>query len=385
MKQPPGLEIKQKEDWIYLLDYCLYGLRQSSHEFNNLLVAYLKEIGFSQLSVCADACVFRKTNEKSLTILLVYVDDFAIFCDTESDLKTIENVLLKRFKMTSSPLSWFLGMEITSNHKEIAINQSLYIFKLLSTFNLHNMIPAKTPIIKDYALSIDNSESFQDHSKFRSLLGSIIYVATQTRFDIMFAVSRIASKANNPTINDYNTLLRVCQYLKQTMNHKLIFFKGQNLILKGYSDSDHAEDKETRKSTTGSIWTICSTPISWFSKRQDLITNSSTESELVAAHFTVNEGIWINRILMELQLKESNTIELYIDNQSTISIIAGSRINQRTKHIDLKYMKIRELFHEGKLLVKYIPTEDNIADIGTKSLNATRMEYLNNLSHLRRE
>jgi hypothetical protein len=55
---------------------------------------------------------------------------------------------------------------------------------------------------------------------------------------------------------------------------------------------------------------------------------------------------------MELQLKESNTIELYIDNQSTISIIAGSRINQRTKHIDLKYMKIRELFHEGKLLVK---------------------------------
>jgi len=60
MKQPPGLEIKQKEDWIYLLDYCLYGLRQSSHEFNNLLVAYLKEIGFSQLSVCADACVFKK-------------------------------------------------------------------------------------------------------------------------------------------------------------------------------------------------------------------------------------------------------------------------------------------------------------------------------------
>lgn len=66
-------------------------------------------------------------------------------------------------------------------------------------------------------------------------------------------------------LNDYNALLRVCQYLKQTM--KLIFFKVQNLILKGYSDSDHAEDKETRKSTTGSIWTICSTPVSWFSKR----------------------------------------------------------------------------------------------------------------------
>jgi len=385
MKQPPGLEIKHKEDWIYLLDYCLYGLRQSSYEFNNLLVTYLKELGFNQLSVCADACVFRKSNGKSLTILLEYVDDFAIFCDRETDLKSIENALLKRFKMTSSPLSWFLGMEITSNLKEIAINQSLYISKLLSTFNLNNMIPAKTPIAKSYALSIDDSESFQDQSKFRSLLGSIIYVATQTRFDIMFAVSRIASKASNPTINDYNALLRVCQYLKHTMNHKLIFFKGQNLILKGYSDSDHAEDKETRKSTTGSIWTICSTPISWFSKRQDLITNSSTESELVAAHFTAHEGIWINRILMELQIKETYAIELYIDNQSTISIIAGSRINQRTKHIDLKYMKIRELFHEGKLLVKHIPTEDNIADIGTKSLNATRIEYLNNLAHLRRE
>lgn len=382
MKQPKGLEVAGKEDWLMSLNKCLYGLRQSGHEFNELLVKVLISLNFIQLSSSADECVFFKRSDDILTIILVYVDDLAIFSDSAKEIETLSASLQKHFKMTASKLSWFLGLELLHQEDSIKVNQQLYITKLLENFQLTHILPAATPIETSYLNNTADSPLLPPENNFRSLLGSLLHLATQTRFDIQFAISKIASQAANPSENDYNALIRVCRYLKSTSNYCLSFARDAPLDFVGFSDADFAEDKETRKSTTGSIWTLAGTAVSWFSKQQELVTLSSTEAELVAATFSIKEGLWINRILQELGLNKSDAITLCIDNQSTINIISGSKITQRTKHIDVKYMHARELFKSNRLLVRHVPTEDNLADIGTKPLNGPRLNHLSSLSGL---
>ena len=154
---------------------------------------------------------------------------------------------------------------------------------------------------------------------------------------------------------------------------------SENNLLIGFSDSDFAEELSTRKSTTGSIWIYNGSPISWNSKRQDLGTTSSTEAELVALDFVVKEGIWIRNLLKEIGIIHSKIIKVYADNQSTIKIVQGSRITQRTKHIDVKYMFARELVSSNKLDVNYIESKWNLADGLTKPLSYNGIKQMQEL------
>ena len=216
-----------------------------------------------------------------------------------------------------------------------------------------------------------NTKSLPNSTIFRSLLGSLMYLAVQTRPDIAFATSRIACYAHEPLEQDLEALMHICFYLKSTIDVGLTFKKGNahDISVIGFSDSDFAEERTTRKSTTGSIWTLNGTPISWNSKRQDIVTTSSTEAELVALDFALKEGIWIKKLLLEIGLVKDEPIKLMTDNQSTIKIVKGSKITQRTKHIDVKYMFARELYQSNRLNVEYIASNENPADAFTKPLS----------------
>ena len=152
------------------------------------------------------------------------------------------------------------------------------------------------------------------------------------------------------------------------MNCGITFKRNsQDNELQAYCDSDFAGDVHTRKSTTGFVVFYCGGPISWCSRKQDIVTQSSTEAEYVAAAECCKQLLYLKSLIEEVTCKTIK-INLNIDNQSSIKLIKNGIINRRSKHIDVKYHFIHDLYEDKIINIKYCQTEKQIADILTKAL-----------------
>ena len=106
---------------------------------------------------------------------------------------------------------------------------------------------------------------------------------------------------------------------------------------------------------------------------------STMETDLVAAALAMKEVIFCTSMMTELGFgSEFNSAPLYIDNTATINVIGNQTFSARTKHVALRFFYIREFVKEEKISIHYVPTEDNLADIGTKHVNKQRHKYLIN-------
>ena len=148
------------------------------------------------------------------------------------------------------------------------------------------------------------------------------------------------------------------------------------LKLLGYSDADLAGDVDDRKSTTGLIFFLKQSPISWQSQKQQVVATSSCESEYIAAATTACQGIWLSRLIGEFQNKELRTPKLLVDNKSAISLSKNPVFHDLSKHIDTRYHLIRDYIEKGDLELDYINTEAQLADILTKALGKVRFQGL---------
>lgn len=157
------------------------------------------------------------------------------------------------------------------------------------------------------------------------------------------------------------------KYLKGTIDYGIIFEANQKRTILCYSDSDYASDPETRRSTSGNVFMLGTSAISWASQRQKCVALSSTEAEFVAASLAVKEMIWIDRLMVDIWSKSENP-SMFVDNQSAIRLIKNMELHKRTKHIDVMYNFIREKFHDGFFALSYVDTNNQIADIFTKPL-----------------
>ena len=118
-------------------------------------------------------------------------------------------------------------------------------------------------------------------------------------------------------------------------------------------------------------------PVSFKSGRQSVTAMSTIEAELVAAALAMKEVIFCTNMMMELGFgSEFSSTPLYINNTATLNVIGNQTFSARTKHVALSFFYIRELVKEEKISTHYVPTEDNLADIGTKRLNKQRHKYL---------
>jgi len=169
----------------------------------------------------------------------------------------------------------------------------------------------------------------------------------------------------------------VLKYLINTVHLGIEYkFGGNKSQLIGYSDADYANDLETRRSVTGYAFFFENGLISWASQRQKLVTLSTTEAEYVAAASAVKEAIWLKRLLNEIECRVEDPTILYVDNLSAIRIIKNPEHHKRTMHIDIRYHFIRERVEKREVSVHYIPSEQQRADILTKSLPRDNFERL---------
>lgn len=136
----------------------------------------------------------------------------------------------------------------------------------------------------------------------------------------------------------------------------------------GFCDSDYAGDIDDRKSTTGFVFFLGDSVISWSSKKQSIVTLSTCEAEYIAATSCTCHAIWLRRLLKELNLPQMEATEICIDNKSAQALAKNPVYHDRSKHIDTRYHFIRECIAKKEVELKYVKSHDQVADIFTKPL-----------------
>lgn len=169
---------------------------------------------------------------------------------------------------------------------------------------------------------------------------------------------------------------RVVRNLKGSSNTVLTFQRTDAPPLIGYADADWTADSEDRKSVSGYTFKVFGSTVSWCSKKQSTVAISSSESEYVALSVATAEALWLAGVLEGMKMKNPEIpVTIFEDNRGCIGM-ANNLETKRSKHIDVKHHFIRDHIAEGRIQVKAVGTQDQLADIFTKSLDPGRFQEL---------
>jgi len=370
MKAPEGHHSHGKFFWK--LNKALYGLKQAGKEWNDKLNIELIKIGFKRLK--SEPCVYIKINKKKeiVCILSVYVDDILIAGTTE-EINGVKESIKRKFNIKDiGNVEFVIGIKFNKIKDGYILHQGRYLNDILNKFNTNNLTFSKNLIpIENTNLK---NKKFEE-TKYRSAIGSLLYLAVCTRPDILYAVSKAARKSKEPNLEDWENVLKIFRYLKYTKNYGIKIQKGINL--KTFVDADFAGDQNTRKSTSGFLMLMGNTPTSWFSKLQHCVSTSTAEAEYYSLSECAKHALWYKHFLNELNI-DIGSVTIFVDNKATIYNSINQSINPKSKHIDIRYHHIRDLVSKKLIQLKYIKSKDNLADGFTKYLNNTSMKNFRN-------
>ncbi|GBM60262.1 Retrovirus-related Pol polyprotein from transposon TNT 1-94 [Araneus ventricosus] len=353
MEPPPGFNYSK--GLVCQLKKSLYGLKQASRCWNKTFSEFLTNFGFSQ--IIADSCVFSGVFREKKVLLILYVDDALIFCEERKVLLEIIDDLRKRFEATICDTGCFVGMEIDYRQDgTIFLHSESYIKRILKRFNLDGANPHTIPADPGTILSSDSNPLPEGTNiPYREAIGSLMFLAITTRPDIAFVVNVVRRFQSNPGQVHWNAVKRIFRYLK-----------------------------DTRKSTSGYVF-ILNGPVTWCSQKQSTVSTSTTEAEYIATSTAVKEVLWLRQLLQDVSEIElcDEGITLFVDNQSAIKLIKNPVFHKRTKHIDVRYHFIREKCDDGSVNIKYVKSEEQLADIFTKALPKVKFEKLRELLNIK--
>ena len=191
------------------------------------------------------------------------------------------------------------------------------------------------PMVGGCKLSKSGSERFSDPTLYRSVVGALQY-ATITRPEISFSVNKVCLFMSNPSEQHWQAVKRILRYLNGsiTLGLRLQASKSSSFSVQAYCDTDWASDPDDRRSTSGVA--VCLGPklVSWWSKKQKVVTRSSTEAEYRSLALAYAEVTWIQTLLSELHVRHSTPV-VFCDNKSTVSLAHNPVLHSRTKHMEL--------------------------------------------------
>ena len=369
MEPPPGMAGVPNEH-VLQLQKCIYGLKQSGRHWNQHLHKSLQEMEFLQSTV--DPCLY--INKDKDAAIVIYVDDIIIAANDET-MDKVKTQLQKYYPIKDlGQLSWHLGCLIQYDKaaRRISISQSALCDTIISRAGMEGCKPAPTPIV-ERLYEVDDTLTQEESIlikkvPYRESLGALLFLSRCTRPDITFAVNQLSRFADKYREKHWKAMKRCLRYLQGTKNFGICFTGEKEFKLLGFSDADWAGDRTTRKSTTGFCFTIAGALISWRSQTQRCVALSTAESELEALTTTVKEAAWLSRLSKCLGFNQA-PLTIHEDNQAAIVLVKDHKFSERTKHMDVRYFYVREKISDGTIIVNYVPTKDQLADIFTKPLS----------------
>lgn len=271
-----------------------------------------------------------------------------------------------------------LSIKVTETNDGFKLNQSAYVNELLSSMEMSSCKDLSTPLNLGEHLYKTEAGKELDHNRaniYRSSIGSLLYLATCTRPDLAFPATFLSQFNSNPSIDHWNAMKHCMRYLQHTKDVELIY-KRSGRGFKFYCDADWATDVTDRKSFSGNIITLSGGAISWMSRKQKSTALSTVEAEFISLCEAVKEFLWLRNFFNEIGQSDliEQSICVNVDNQGAMKLAENHTTSDRSKHIDLKMFFIRDQINNGTIQLKYIRSEDNLADCLTKVINGEKLK-----------
>ena len=429
-RAPPGYSSKGADgrERIFRVDKPIYGMAQAGRRWQRTLFPWFLEQGFKQLE--SDSSVFFKARKKSdgtteRLIVGCYVDD--LFClhggdDAGSLYADFVSSLQSRWKVEDEgPVSDLLNVEFSREPDgTVVLTQQSYIERMVQRYlqsgpttvpsdatpcpgNIDELVrlaiaakEAPSVPVSSYAAAVSRREAGQPHagdevtlshaasrgvgstsasaftvdpslqSEYQSIIGSLLYCATNTRPDVAYAVGYLGRAMSCPTPELLECARGVLRYLNTHKSIGLRYAPRDTGAFSGMSDSSW----EVRHSTSGSVFMFGEAAITWSSKKQPSVALSSCEAEIMAASEACKELLYLREFLGELGEGSSEPTSLSVDNKAAIDLAYNPEHHQRSKHIERRHFFVREVVESGRLVVPFVASADNLADFFTKPLES---------------
>jgi histone deacetylase 1/2 len=394
---PRGFHSSRPGKTCLRLNKSQYGLTVAPRLWYQHLLAALKDMGFTQST--QDACLLYKQD----LLLIVYVDDVGIAAPASTLIDQFVSDLKSRgFELTKEgSFSEFLGIKFEEDKAAgtITLTQKGLIKKVIAAAGLEHCNPTRTPAASA-ALGIDPAgEPYSESWNYPSIVGMLLYLATNTRPDISFAVSQVARFNHNPKQSHARAVKMIVRYLHGTSEMGMIVKPTGTLELVDWSDSDYCglhrrdpdESPSSVKSRGGYMLTLSEVPLVWQSKLHSSITLSTLEAEYSTLSISLRTLIPLRALLLEVtsaihvdsSLRASLRCRVFQDNRASWQLANLQRLTNRTKYFLVKWHWFWSHVRRGPeddhdpnrfLVIDSCSTHVMRADIMTKGLLGEKFE-----------
>lgn len=377
---PDGVKLSNPDADVFQIKGAIYGLKQSGRLWWIEANKRLSAIGFTR---CPDewGLFARRNPDNTYAYLSLYVDDTVTATTTVTERLKIYADLRTHWRITDmGEPQYILGVRIDRDRilRTITLSQPTYIASVAERFGITQPgttgrkapLPVGTQTYKDILTAEDDSLALPStrHRRYQEMVGTIQWVAGATRPDVAFAASFLGRVTHAPTERAEALAERTIAYLVNTNTDGITLGGTQSAPLQVYSDADHAGDLQTRRSTTGVIAYFNHSPITWSSRRQATVSQSSAEAEFIAASEGGREAIWLRRVLNFLGFPQGSPTNLYVDNEAAIKLGDRPTTFPLNKHIDIRRHMLRDYVADRTLKLRPVKSAKQRADILTKPL-----------------
>ena len=391
MEIPKGYTISHGNPKDYVLEILAntYGARQAPRVWYKYLMGKLKEAKWRQSQWFP--IIFYKEG----VLYVLYVDD-SIIIGAKDEVLDREIDLLRKLRLqltVEGDLEDFLGVNIVKVQDQVFhLHQSHQIANIINDLHLKENTKTKdVPCKVSEILRRDSEgENHDDSFNYRSVIGKLSHVERCTRLDLAYIVHQCARFNAAPKLIHTKAVKWIGRYLQGTKDKGYVINPDLQKGLEIYVDSDWAgnwcskeatSDKDTARSRYGFIIKFADVPIFWASRLQTLIALSSTEAEYIGLSEALREVIPIIELIQELKQagfaipnnRAKALCKVFEDNAGAIEMAKEDKFRPRTKHINVKYHHFRDYVEKGAIDIKYIPSEENPADILTHPVNEEKL------------
>ena len=393
--RPKGMEGR---DLVLKMNKSIYGQIDSPKLFYEHLCKGMDKLGFVPSD--SDPCLF--IHSKLPIMVLNYCDD-QIWLSPDNDLiekhvKKLQNIGYDLTLEDEGDIFGFLGINFDrpNNGSKITLTQSGLANKVIKYTGMIKATSRDTPAAVEPLGADKNGEPFEEEWSYPAAIGMLLYLSSNTRPDIQYAVHSAARHSHAPKKSHAQAVKRIVRYLIDTADKGIEFEPDLNSGLDMWCDADFCglygyedeQDPVSVRSRTGFVLTLFGCPIIWQSKLQSEITLSSTASEYVAFSMGMRELLPMRVLLQEIGSKLNLPIlnkslvlsTVFEDNQSCLSLINVPKMSPRNKYLALKYHFFRSNIGEDKgVVAQWTPTHLQRADLLTKGLGPSQFKAIRKL------
>jgi hypothetical protein len=393
MALPRGYQSSKGEGYCLRLIKSLYGLREAPRLFYEHTAKAFRKLGLTPSE--HDECLWYGDN----IMVVQYVDDCGISAPTQD---IIDQFLdgLREYGLSvtlEGSFDEFLGIKFERREDgSINCTQKGLIKKILTAACMEDCNPNVTPAATAALGSDPEGEPMSENWNYRGICGMLLYLSTNTRPDISFAVSQVCRFSNEPKQSHAAAVKHILRYLKGTSNDGTIIKPkgkhGTGFAVDMYVDADFAglfgreppRNPDSVRSRSGYIIILGGWPLIWKSSLQGHLSQSTLEAEYSALSSSLKVFLPLLRQIKEIIAKcrckklEDTKIHatVFEDNQSTYYLATNQRITSRTRYMLSKWHWFWDSYNNGLFSIVKCPTEEMSADYLTKGLGKTL--FLNN-------